>query len=112
GYVLEPAINITGITRANPGVITAAGHGYLTGDQVFITGTGTQLDSTPGKQYLISNATTNTFTLTDLDGNVINTTAYTAYGGTGGTVARVFTLTTPYAGTDVQAIKWTQSADT
>ena len=112
GYVLEPAINITAITRANPGVITAAGHGYSTGDQVFITGTGTQIDSTPGKQYLVSNITTNTFTLTDLDGNVINTTAFTPYGGSGGTAARVFTLATPYAGTDVQAIKWTQSADT
>ena len=112
GYVLEPAVAITGITQANPGVITADGHGYGNGDQVFITGTGTRLDSTPGKQYLVSNATTNTFTLTDLDGNVINTTAYTAYGASGGTVARVFTLTTPYAGADVQAIKWTQSADT
>ncbi len=103
---------ITGITLANPGVITAAGHGYSNGDQVFITGTGTQLDSTPGKQYLISHATTNTFTLTDLDGNVIDTTNFTAYGGSGGTAARIFTLTTPYAGADVQAIKWTQSADT
>jgi hypothetical protein len=112
GYVLEPTFNITAITQANPGVITAAGHGYNNGDQVFITGTDTQLDSTPGRQYLISSATTNTFTLTDLDGNVINTTAFTAYGGSGGTVARVFTLITPYAGTDVQAIKWTQSADT
>jgi hypothetical protein len=112
GYVLEPAIAITGITLANPGVITSAGHGYSNGDQVFITGTGTQIDSTPGRQYLVQNATTNTFTLTDLDGNVINTTAFTAYGGSGGTVARVFTLTTPYAGTDVQAIKWTQSNDT
>ncbi len=112
GYVLEPTIAITAITRANPGVITAAAHGYSNGDQVYITGTGTLLDSTPGRQYLVANAATNTFTLTDLDGNVINTTGFTAYGGSGGTVARVYTLATPYAGTDVQAIKWTQSADT
>ncbi len=112
GYVLEPGIGITAITQANPGVITAANHGYNNGDQVFIAGTGTQLDSTPGRQYLVQYATTNTFALTDLDENVINTTSYTAYGGTGGTAARVFTLATPYAGPDVQAIKWTQSADT
>jgi len=112
GYVLEPSIAITAVTQANPGVVTAANHGYSNGDQVFITGTETQLDSTPGRQYLVENATTTTFTLTDLDGNVINTTNYTAYGGSGGTVARVYTLATPYAGTDVQAIKWTQSADT
>ncbi len=112
GYVLEPPVAIMGITQANPGIITADAHGYSNGDQVFITGTGTQLDSTPGRQYLVANAATNTFTLTDLDGNAVDTRAYTTYGGTGGTVARVFTLTTPYAGTDVQAIKWTQSADT
>jgi hypothetical protein len=47
GYVLEPTVAITGVTQANPGVVTAAGHGYANGDQVFITGTGTQLDSTP-----------------------------------------------------------------
>ncbi len=112
GYVLEPTVAITGITQANPGVITAAGHGYNNGDQVFIAGTGTQLDSTPGRQCLVEGSTTNTFTLTDLDGNVIDTVNFTAYGGSGGTVARVYTLITPYAGTDVQAIKWTQSADT
>lgn len=111
GYVLEPSIDITGITQANPGVITADNHGYSTGDQVFITGTGTQIDSTPGKQYLVNVLTANTFSLTDLDGNAVNTTAFSAYGGSGGTAARVYTLVTPYAGTDVQAIKWTQSAD-
>lgn len=111
GYVLEPTVSITGITQANPGVITAGSHGYSNGDQVFIVGTGADLDSTPGKQYLVAGSTTNTFTLTDLDGNVIDTTNFAAYGG-GGTVARVFTLATPYDGADVQAIKWTQSADT
>jgi hypothetical protein len=112
GYVLEPGVAITGITNANPGVITAAGHGCSNGDRVYLAGTGTLLDSTPGRQYLVANATTNTFTLTDLDGNVINTTNYGVYGGSGATVARVFTLATPYAGSDAQALKWTQSADT
>ena len=101
------------ITNANPGVVTAsAAHGYNAGDQVDIAGTGTPLDSTPGRQYLVCNPATYTFTLTDLDGNAIDTTSYGAYGGSGGTVARVFTLTTPYSGNDVQLIKWTQSADT
>jgi hypothetical protein len=113
GYVLEPTIAISGITNANPGVVTTAtAHGYNAGDQVFISGTETALDSTPGRQYLVSSATTYTFTLTDLDGNVINTAGYSAYRGMGGAVARVYTLTTPYSGNDVQLIKWTQSADT
>ncbi len=136
GYVLEPSISVSGMTYANPGVITTStAHGYSAGDQVFIEGTGTQLDSTPGRQYLVANPTTYTFTLTDLDGNVINTTNYSVitiqgqvqyqHGdqrggqiyvppppGVSVTVSRVFTLATPYQGSDVQLIKWTQSADT
>jgi hypothetical protein len=129
GYVLETPVNntsgipITGMTNANPGVITvnyaaanyptSAAYGpFNNGDQVFIAGTGTALDSTPGRQYLVANATSSTFTLTDLDGNVINSTNYGSITGSTPTVARVFTLVTPYQGTDVQLIKWTQSADT
>ena len=113
GYVLEPAYGIAGITQANPGVVTVSNaHGYSNGDQVFISATGSQLDSTPGRQYLVANVTTYTFTLTDLDGNAINTSSYNPIVESNPLVARVFTLTTPYAGTDVQLIKWTQSADT
>jgi hypothetical protein len=99
GYVLEPAFAIGAVTNANPGVLTVGGTNYSNGDQVFITGTGTQLDSTPGKQYLVANFNSGagTFTLTDLDGNPINTTNYGAY-SSGGTVARVYTLPTPYLG--------------
>ncbi len=113
GYVLEPTIAITTISQANPGMITTgSAHGYSNGDRVYIADTGTRLDSTPGRQYLIANVATYTFTLTDLDGNIIDTSGYSAYGGANGTVARVYTLTTPYDGNDVQLLKWTQSADT
>ncbi len=114
GHVLEPAMSISSVSNANPGVVaTGSAHGYSNGDQVFIAGTGSALDSTPGRQYLIINATTTTFSLTDLDGlSAIDTTGYAAYSGSGGTVARVFTLTTPYNGADVDELKWTQSNDT
>lgn len=132
GYVLETpvltgsvysGIPITGMTNANPGMLTvnyaaanypsSAAYGpFSNGDQVCVAGTGTALDSTPGRQYLVANATATTFTLTDLDGNAINTTSYGSITGASPTVARVFTMWTPYAGTDVALIKWTQSADT
>ena len=123
GYVLEPSLPIFTMGNGNPCGITITGNypPLNSGDQVFIAGTGTSLDSTPAKQYLavyvraapIADGPPNYeyfYTLTDLDGNPIDSTNYGAYGG-GGTVARVFTLTTPYDGNDVQAIKWTQSAD-
>jgi hypothetical protein len=136
GYVLEApvmtgsgasatygGIPIQSVTNANPGVITvnysaanfptSAAYGpFNNGDQVYISGTGTLLDSTPGKQYLVQNATSTSFTLTDLDGNVINTTSYGVFNYAAATVSRVFTLPTPYAGSDVAMLKWTQSADT
>ncbi|MDR3569617.1 MAG: hypothetical protein P4L43_16450 [Syntrophobacteraceae bacterium] len=112
GYVLEPVIAISSITRANPGVIvTGAPHGFSNGDQVSISGTGTALDSTPGRQYLVINSMDTTFSIADLDGSAINTAGYATYSGSGGTVARVYTLATPYAGADVADIKWTQSND-
>ena len=111
GYVLEPVITIASVTKANPGVVaTSSPHGYANGDQVYIAGTGTVLDSTAGRQYLVINTTATTFSLTDLDGNAINTTGCGTFAA-GATVARVFTLTTPYEGTDVSQIKWTQSND-
>ena len=35
GLVLETAKNITGITGADPCVVTSAGHGFVTGDEVY-----------------------------------------------------------------------------
>ena len=110
GYVLETAKTVTGVTNASPGVVTSATHGFSNGDWVFFSGISgmTTLNS---KTYIVANATTNTFTLTDLDGNAINTTSYVSY-ISGGTVARIYTLTTPYAGTDLASLKFVQSADT
>lgn len=112
GYVLEPTFAISAITNANPAVITTGTpHGYSNGDQVYIAGTLSGLDSTAGRQYLVINASSTTFSLTNLDASAIDTTGYVAYMGSGGTVARVYTLATPYDGNDVQDIKWTQSND-
>ncbi len=112
GYVLEPAFTIQSIDNLVPPVVTTTvPHGYSNGDQVYIAGTGQTLDSTPGKQYLVSNATSTTFALLDLDGNPVTDTVDGAYLGWYGTVARVYTMATPYQGEDVQEIKWTQSND-
>lgn len=109
GLVLEPSKNITAATRANPCTVTSAGHGYANADWVYISGCSgmTQLN---GNVYIIYNVTANTFDLSDLDGNPINSTAFGVYSG-GGTVARIFTLTTPYAIQDLPLLKYSQSAD-
>jgi len=108
-YVTETPKIITGVTNANPGVITSAAHGFSNGDQAFLANIGgmTQLN---GNIYTIANVTANTFTLIDLFGHAVNTTSFGVY-TSGGTVARIYTLVSPYLASDLPALKFTQSAD-
>ena len=100
---------ITGATQANPGVITITSHGYSNGDEIYLDSVGgmTELN---GRNYLIANATTNTFTLQDLFGNDIDTTGFTAY-TSGGSVDKIYEEATPYALADVFDLRFAQSAD-
>ncbi len=110
-YVVEAGTAITGATKANPGVITDVAHGYSVGDWVFISGVVgmTQLN---GHTYIINTTpSADTYTLTDLFGNVINTTAFTTY-VSGGSAERIYTVVSPYAVEDLPYLKYTQSADT
>jgi hypothetical protein len=105
--VLEGTTTITGVTNSNPGVVTDPGHGYVNGDWVFISGIGgtTQLN---GNYYIVAGATLNTFTLTDLNGVPVDTTAFGVYTA-GGTAARIYTLPSPYHAVDLQLLKVAQN---
>ncbi|NQW50578.1 MAG: hypothetical protein HQ465_04980, partial [Rhodospirillales bacterium] len=105
GYVLEAAVAVTGITRASPGVVTtAAPHGLSSGDAVW-------LDGLQGMEEVNRRR----FTVTVLGGSTyslgIDTSAYGAW-TSGGTAARVHTITTPYIEADLPQLKYVQSADT
>ncbi len=106
--VLEASTPITGISQASEGLVTAA-NTYINGDWVFLDGINgmTELNEVFA---IVDNATVTGFSLLDLDGNPIDTTNFNAY-TSGGTAARVFTLTTPYAASDLPLLKFTQSAD-
>jgi len=110
GTVLEATKNITGITQANPGVVTSAGHGYSNGNWVYISGV-VGMTRVNGRFFQVAGATANTFQLQDVFGNNINTTGYTAY-SSGGTVARVYEIPTPYLEADLPLLDFAQSADT
>lgn len=64
---------ITGVTKANPGVVTSAGHGLSNGTSILIYDVVgmTQLN---GNTYTVANAATDTFELSGVD-----TSAYTTY---------------------------------
>ncbi|WP_210335011.1 ubiquitin-activating E1 FCCH domain-containing protein [Mesorhizobium mediterraneum] len=90
-------ISITGITKANPGIVTAPSHGRSNGDVVRIDGVAgmTQVNKLT---FTVANAATDTFELSG-----INTSAYTAY-LSGGKIAPGVTMKTtcvkqvPYIG--------------
>lgn len=107
--VLESGIAITGISRANPCVVTVA-NTYSVGDWVFISGVGgmTQVN---GNYYRVNARSASTITLGDLNDVPIDSTGYSAYTA-GGTTARVYTLASPYAAGDLATLKFAQNVNT
>lgn len=111
GYVLESSFVLSSVTNAAIGIFTTSlPHNFSNGDTIYFTGLlgMTQLN---GRTCLVQVLTTTTFRITDLDGNNIPTTSFGTY-TSGGTVARVYTLVTPYLAADLALLKFTQSADT
>ena len=102
--VFEANKTITAITKANPAVLTATGHGYSNGDEVKIRNV-VGMTEVNEKRFLVANKTTNTFELTNKDGTNINSTGFTTY-TSGGIVNKVFEITTTYTTDELFDIKF------
>lgn len=107
-FVTETPVNITGVTRANPAVVSAV-NTFVNGDWVFIKSVAgmTQVNL---QTYVVAGATGASFALNDIYGAPVDSSAFSAY-ASGGTVARIFTLATIYSEVDLVYLKFTQSAD-
>lgn len=105
--VLENAFTIVGATQANPCVLTVSSNNYNIGDWIFISGVGgmTQLN---GRYFIVTNVTTFTITIEDLFGVPVNSTGYGAFTSPG-SVQRIYTISSPYAASDLELLKFTQS---
>ncbi len=89
GLTYDTPKTITGITIASPGVITCVAHGFSNGDEIRLYDIHSQppasgatnglSDYLNEKVFYVANKATDTFQLTDADGNAINTTGYTTY---------------------------------
>lgn len=91
---LAAADTITGITKANPGVVTSTAHGLVNGDLVVLTVQGMyQLD---GRVVRVANKTNDTFELEGVD-----TTSYDTF--TSGTAEAITFGTTLSTATSVSA---------
>lgn len=82
GGSANAAVNITGITQASPGVVTANSHGLVNGDIVYVTSV-VGMTQVNDRRFTVAGATANTFQLSG-----VNTTSYTAY-TSGGTVSKI-----------------------
>lgn len=95
--VLESNKIITSAVVGTPTIFTAAVHGYSNNDWIFAG----------SKFYIIQNATTNTFSLTDLFGNPINNNPF----GLPTSAARVYTIASPYVAADLRRLKFAQNVN-
>ena len=104
GQVVSSTKTATGITQANPVVVTSVAHGFNNGDTIKISGVSgtTELNN---RRFLVANVTADTFELSGENGT--NHTAYTS----GGTLEKLAEVTTPFLEAELDQIKFTQSAD-
>ncbi len=109
-YVLTAPNTITGISKANPGVVTSVAHGFVTGDWVYIEGV-VGMTEVNGRTFRVGTTGPNTFELQNTDTTGFSTLSFTTY-SSGGTAYKYYTLVTPYLGADLELLKWTQNADT
>lgn len=113
GLILnDTPLTITGISKANPGVVTYTGTDPTNGQEVYIQDVG-GMTEVNNRYFIVANvnAGANTFQLTDVFGNNINTTNYTTYTA-GGTASVVYEIQTPYLEEDLRNLRVSQNADT
>lgn len=109
GIVALTSHTITGITKANPAVITSAIHTYVNGDRILISNSG-GMNMLSGREVIVANKTANTFEATDIYGNNINTTNDATF-TPNGSMAKIYELATTYTEADLALLNWEQSAD-
>jgi hypothetical protein len=100
--------NITGITNANPAVVTYSGaDNFVNFSTVLIEGVA-GMEEVNGRYFTIGNvnAAANTFELLSVDSSAYGT--YTS----GGTAAKVYTVTTPWVSADLSTLQFAQDSDT
>lgn len=84
---------ISNASAANPCVITANSHGFSTGDTVTISGVVGMVQLNTNR-YIIVRVDANSFSLKDLYGNPLDSSAYSAY-VSGGIANKISTNATP-----------------
>lgn len=109
--IYDLTLTITGITAANPPVLTYTGTDPSNGDHVDVSAV-VGMEEVNNRRFRVSNVDTvgNTFELQTVDSANVDGTAFTAY-SSAGVAKRVYTVTTTYLEADLFELKFVQSAD-
>ena len=109
-YITKPTLNISGITQASVGVVTTtAPHGLSNGSLVFLNGI-VGMTALNNNFFFAQNVASTTFELHSIQNANVSTASFPAY-ISGGTVAPIYEIASPYAAVDLPYLKFTQSAD-
>tara|TARA_R110000851_G_scaffold72582_2_gene160813 strand:+ start:589 stop:3672 length:3084 start_codon:yes stop_codon:yes gene_type:complete len=100
---------ITGVTAADPAVVTSTAHGLSNGDEVYISDV-VGMTELNGRNFLIANVATDTFELQSLGSVDTDASAYTAY-TSGGTATPPYEVVAPWAAADLFKVGYAQSGD-
>jgi hypothetical protein len=92
GLTYDAPKTVTGITKANPGVVTITGHGFSNGDEVVFKNV-YGMTEVNDETYTVTNKTANTYELYDNDGNAIDTSGFGTYISGGECRKKVSTIT-------------------
>jgi len=92
--VTHTAVNITGITAANPAVVTSVAHGLSNGDTILVEDV-VGMTTVNDTRFLVADKTDDTFELTTEAGVDVDASGYAAY-TSGGTATQVDTLNVGY----------------
>jgi hypothetical protein len=108
-HVKDYTATITGVTNANPAIVTSAGHSLSNGDEIYITDV-SGMTEVNVRNFKVANVTANTFALVEMSGDNLNSTDYAIY-ISGGTASRIYTLPTSYLESELFDLYIVQSAD-
>ena len=78
GLTYDAPLTVSGITKANPGVVTATSHGFSDGDKVLLSDI-LGMTELNGISVLVANKGTHTFEIQTVAAVNIDTSAYTTY---------------------------------
>lgn len=111
GYVLETAQDVVSITLDNPLALEVTTHGFSAGDWIKPVGIGGTTELNNNTYEVGTVVDSNNFTLLDVHGDLLDGTGFTAF-TSGGTVARIYTVVSPYAVADLENLRFHQIFDT